>query len=135
MNEGFPRDGYVDSARDACRHSAWQVAIATAFAVVIGKEAFGGTGMNVLNVALTPGHSLYFAYPSQISGEVWTVLGKDRRRLPTFWCNTLAIAAQSTGNVVTDLNTFGAGWADGIYDFLEYVELCDARLHRKKPLR
>jgi Na+-transporting NADH:ubiquinone oxidoreductase subunit B len=40
------------------------VAVATAFAVIIGKEAFGGTGMNVVNVALTARAFLYFAYPT-----------------------------------------------------------------------
>ena len=53
----------------------WQVALATAFAVLIGKEVFGGTGMNILNVALTARAFLYFAYPSQISGDVWVYLG------------------------------------------------------------
>lgn len=54
----------------------WQVALATIFAVVIGKEVFGGTGMNILNVAMTARAFLYFAYPAQISGDqVWTYLG------------------------------------------------------------
>ena len=41
----------------------WMVAVATIFAVIIGKEAFGGTGMNILNVALTARVFLFFAYP------------------------------------------------------------------------
>jgi Na+-transporting NADH:ubiquinone oxidoreductase subunit B len=45
------------------------VALATAFAVVIAKEAFGGTGMNILNVALTARVFLFFAYPTYISGD------------------------------------------------------------------
>lgn len=50
----------------------WMVATATAFAVIIGKEAFGGTGMNILNVALTARVFIFFAYPTDISGdEVW----------------------------------------------------------------
>lgn len=47
----------------------WMVALATAFAVVIAKEAFGGTGMNILNVALTARVFLFFAYPTYISGD------------------------------------------------------------------
>jgi Na+-transporting NADH:ubiquinone oxidoreductase subunit B len=47
----------------------WMVAVATAFAVVIAKEAFGGTGMNILNVALTARVFLFFAYPTYISGD------------------------------------------------------------------
>ena len=50
----------------------WQVAIGIAFGVVIGKEVFGGTGMNILNPALTARAFLFFAYPAQISGDkVW----------------------------------------------------------------
>jgi Na+-transporting NADH:ubiquinone oxidoreductase subunit B len=48
------------------------LAIAVAFAVIIGKEAFGGTGMNILNVALLARVFVFFAYPTEISGdEVW----------------------------------------------------------------
>ena len=55
----------------------WQIGMATLFAVIIAKEAFGGTGMNILNVALTARAFLYFAYPSQISGDkVWTYIGE-----------------------------------------------------------
>jgi Na+-transporting NADH:ubiquinone oxidoreductase subunit B len=50
----------------------WMVAAATAFAVLIGKEVFGGTGMNILNVALTARAFLFFAYPTKMSGDkVW----------------------------------------------------------------
>ncbi len=51
----------------------WQVGLGIAFGVVIGKEVFGGTGMNILNPALTGRLFLYIAYPAQISGDVvWT---------------------------------------------------------------
>lgn len=50
----------------------WQVALGIAFGVIIGKEVFGGVGMNVLNPALTGRAFLFFAYPAQISGDqVW----------------------------------------------------------------
>ncbi|MDX1666921.1 MAG: RnfABCDGE type electron transport complex subunit D, partial [Saprospiraceae bacterium] len=50
----------------------WILAIAVAFAVWIGKEAFGGTGMNILNIALLARVFVFFAYPTDISGdEVW----------------------------------------------------------------
>ena len=50
----------------------WMVAVACIFAVVIGKEVFGGTGMNILNVALTARAFLFFAYPTKMSGDkVW----------------------------------------------------------------
>lgn len=50
----------------------WQVAVATSFGVVIGKEIFGGVGMNIFNPALVARAFIFFAYPSQISGDkVW----------------------------------------------------------------
>ena len=50
----------------------WQVALGIAFGVVVGKEIFGGTGMNILNPALTARIFLYFAYAPDISGDkVW----------------------------------------------------------------
>ena len=50
----------------------WILVLAIAFAVIIGKEAFGGTGMNILNVALLCRVFVFFAYPTTISGdEVW----------------------------------------------------------------
>lgn len=50
----------------------WILAVAVAFAVIIGKEAFGGTGMNIWNVALLARVFVFFAYPTTISGdEVW----------------------------------------------------------------
>jgi len=48
----------------------WMLAIAIAFAVIIGKEAFGGTGMNVLNIALLARVFVFFAYPADISGDI-----------------------------------------------------------------
>lgn len=49
----------------------WMVGLGTIFAVVIGKEVFGGTGMNIVNVALTARAFMFFAYPTFLSGEVW----------------------------------------------------------------
>ena len=50
----------------------WQVALGISFGVVVGKEIFGGTGMNVLNPALTARAFLFFAYPAEMSGDaVW----------------------------------------------------------------
>jgi Na+-transporting NADH:ubiquinone oxidoreductase subunit B len=98
----------------------WQVALATAFAVIIGKEAFGGTGMNVMNVALTARAFLYFAYPTDISGSVWTYLGDAKAVAGYSGATPLSIAADAatTGtNVVSQLNSFGAGWNEGVFSF------------------
>ncbi len=53
----------------------WMVAVATAFAVIIGKEVFGGTGMNIWNPALVTRAFLFFAYPSKMSGDLIWVSG------------------------------------------------------------
>ncbi|HQV74555.1 MAG TPA: NADH:ubiquinone reductase (Na(+)-transporting) subunit B [Flavobacteriales bacterium] len=56
----------------------WMVAVGAAFAVIIGKEVFGGTGMNILNVALTARAFLFFAYPTMMSGDkVWVNTGLE----------------------------------------------------------
>ncbi|MCF8261843.1 MAG: NADH:ubiquinone reductase (Na(+)-transporting) subunit B [Melioribacteraceae bacterium] len=53
----------------------WQVALGISFGVVIGKEVFGGVGMNILNPALVARAFLFFAYPAQISGDkVWVAI-------------------------------------------------------------
>jgi Na+-transporting NADH:ubiquinone oxidoreductase subunit B len=49
----------------------WQIALGISFGVVIGKEIFGGVGMNIFNPALVGRAFLFFAYPGQISGNVW----------------------------------------------------------------
>ena len=50
----------------------WMIAVAGAFAVIIGKEIFGGTGMNIFNVALVARAFLFFSYPTKMSGDsVW----------------------------------------------------------------
>jgi Na+-transporting NADH:ubiquinone oxidoreductase subunit B len=116
VNEGFLVTGMLIPLVMPPDIPLWQVAVATAFAVVIGKEAFGGTGMNVVNIALTARAFLYFAYPSQISGEVWTFMEEGVKPVAGYSGATpLSVAANSTGNAVTDLSAFGAGWADGIY--------------------
>ncbi|MCX2742454.1 RnfABCDGE type electron transport complex subunit D [Mangrovivirga sp. M17] len=76
VNEGFLVSGMLIPLIMPATIPLWQVALATAFAVIIGKEVFGGTGMNILNVALTARAFLYFAYPGDISGDnVWTYFG------------------------------------------------------------
>jgi len=73
VNEGFLVSGILIPLVLPVDTPLWMVAVATAFAVVIGKEVFGGTGMNILNPALTARAFLFFAYPSYMSGNaVWT---------------------------------------------------------------
>lgn len=61
----------------------WQVALGISFGVVIGKEVFGGVGMNILNPALTGRAFLFFAYPAQISGDkIWVAVDSVSRATP-----------------------------------------------------
>ncbi len=72
VNEGFLVTGFLFPLILPPTIPLWQVALGIAFGVIIGKEVFGGTGMNVLNPALTARAFLFFAYPAQISGDaVW----------------------------------------------------------------
>jgi len=72
INEGFLVSGMLIPLIVPVDIPLWMLAIAVAFAVIIGKEVFGGTGMNILNPALTARAFLFFAYPSWMSGDfVW----------------------------------------------------------------
>ena len=55
----------------------WQIAIATSFGIVIGKEIFGGVGMNIFNPALMARVFIFFTYPTKISGDKVWVAGPD----------------------------------------------------------
>ena len=72
VNEGFLVTGMLIPMVLPPDIPLWMVALATAFAVLVGKEAFGGTGMNFINPALLARAFLFFAYPSAMSGDrVW----------------------------------------------------------------
>jgi len=72
VNEGFLVTGILIPLIMPVNIPLWMVALATAFAVIFGKEIFGGTGYNILNVALLARAFLFFAYPAQMTGDqVW----------------------------------------------------------------
>ena len=76
VNEGFLVTGFLIPMIVPVTTPLWQLAIAVAFAVIIGKEVFGGTGMNFLNPALVARAFLFFAYPTRMSGDnVWIAAG------------------------------------------------------------
>lgn len=71
----------------------WALAVAVAFAVIFGKEIFGGTGMNIFNVALLARAFLFFSYPTKMSGDtVWVatdpLLGLGNQLPDAFTCAT-----------------------------------------------
>jgi Na+-transporting NADH:ubiquinone oxidoreductase subunit B len=122
VNEGYLVTGLLIPLVMPPDIPLWQVAVASIFAVLIGKEAFGGTGMNVVNVALTARAFLYFAYPVDMSGDVWTYIPEGAKTVAGFSGATplsIGSAVSTTGeNMVDALNKFGSNWgAEGIYSF------------------
>lgn len=121
INEGFLVTGMLIPLIVPATTPLWQVALATVFAVVIAKEVFGGTGMNILNVAMTARAFLYFAYPAQISGDqVWTYLG-DKTAVDGFSGATALAVVYDAGvqgeNAVAALDTHNSILGDGLFSF------------------
>ena len=113
INEGFLVTGMLFPLVLPPTIPLWQVAIGIAFGVIIGKEIFGGTGMNILNPALTARVFLFFAYPAQISGDqVWIAAdtGVDGLSGATW----LAEAAVSGQEVLAE----GVEWWDAFFGFV-----------------
>ncbi|NJW54286.1 RnfABCDGE type electron transport complex subunit D, partial [Salinimicrobium oceani] len=74
VNEGYLVTGLLIPMIMPIGLPLWMLAISVVFAVIIGKEAFGGTGMNILNPALTARAFAFFAYPTYMSGnQVWVM--------------------------------------------------------------
>ncbi len=72
VNEGFFVTGLLIPMIVPPETPLWQIAIAVAFSVIFAKEVFGGSGMNIVNPALTARAFLFFAYPADMSGDkVW----------------------------------------------------------------
>jgi Na+-transporting NADH:ubiquinone oxidoreductase subunit B len=125
INEGFLVTGMLIPLVMPITIPLWQVAVATIFAVLVAKEVFGGTGMNILNVALTARAFLYFAYPTDISGSVWTFLGNGVTTVDGYsGATALAIIAETSaaedsgftpGAALAALNS--TSWAPGLFSF------------------
>jgi len=111
INEGYLVTGLLIPLVMPPTIPLWQVALASIFAVVIAKEAFGGTGMNVLNVALVARAFLYFAYPGYMSGDqVWVYLGGHAAIDGFSGATPLSLAAatvESGQSVLSTLATHG----------------------------
>lgn len=124
VNEGFLVSGMLIPMVMPPDVPLWMVAIATAFAVIIGKEVFGGTGMNILNPALTARAFLFFAYPAEMSGDkVWiaekadaysgaTPLGHllvmETDKVPSVWDMFIGVIPGSIGETSTLAILLGA---------------------------
>ncbi len=117
INEGFLVTGMLIPLILPVTIPLWQVALATIFAVVIAKEVFGGTGMNVLNVAMTARAFLYFAYPSDMAGSIWTYVGDKQTVEGYSGATPLAVAYEaSVEGAGTVVEAFNQSWLPGLYD-------------------
>ncbi|MBP7505859.1 MAG: NADH:ubiquinone reductase (Na(+)-transporting) subunit B [Prolixibacteraceae bacterium] len=106
VNEGFLVSGMLIPLVMPINTPLWMVAVATAFAVVFGKEVFGGTGMNIWNPALVARAFLFFAYPAQMSGDkVWIALGEGDKVVDGFSGATI-LGEAAAGN--TQINVMDA---------------------------
>lgn len=98
VNEGFLATGLLIPLIVPVTTPLWQLAIAVAFAVVIGKEVFGGTGMNFLNPALVARAFLFFSYPTHMSGDsVWIAK-------PFQWTGDVVSGATPLGELMAGQN-------------------------------
>lgn len=120
VNEGFLVSGMLIPLIYPPTIPLWQVALSTGFAVLVAKEVFGGTGMNIFNVALMARAFLYFAFPSDISGDgVWVYLGGHEVVDGYSGATALAIAASTVGHAEAPavLALYDSAWHEGLYDF------------------
>jgi Na+-transporting NADH:ubiquinone oxidoreductase subunit B len=100
VNEGFLVSGILIPLVLPVDIPLWMVAVATAFAVIIGKEVFGGTGMNILNPALTARAFLFFAYPSYMSGDsVWIHGMMNGEGIVDSYSGATPLAEAAAGNI------------------------------------
>lgn len=122
IEEGFLVSGILIPLILPIDTPLWMVAVATIFAVVIGKEVFGGTGMNIVNPALLARAFLFFAYPSKMSGDkVWISNLTEGQGIVDGYSGAtpLGQAVESGANIVDSLghklSTFDyfMGWIPG----------------------
>jgi len=97
----------------------WMLAVAVIFGVVIGKEVFGGTGMNILNPALTIRAFLFFAYPTWMSGDkVWVHGAVERDQLIAAGENLDAISGETILGSLAQGKEVGHGVMDMFYGII-----------------
>lgn len=115
INEGFLVTGILYALILPPTIPLWQVAVGISFGVVIGKEIFGGTGMNVLNPALTARAFVFFAYPAQLSGDaVWAAVDGFTRATPL----AVVATAQKGTSAVAALTDAGYTFKDVFLGFI-----------------
>jgi Na+-transporting NADH:ubiquinone oxidoreductase subunit B len=115
VNEGYLVTGILIPLVLPVNIPLWMVALAVAFAVIFGKEIFGGTGYNIMNVALIARAFLFFAYPAQMSGDaVWIYELPSKVPVDGFSGATpLALAAQNAGTQIPSFLDMFIGFIPG----------------------
>ncbi len=103
VNEGYLVSGLLIPMVMPVDVPLWILALAVAFAVIIGKEVFGGTGMNIWNPALIARAFVFFAYPSRISGDtIWVEgLGEKAKAVVDGFSGATPLAQASAGEALT----------------------------------
>lgn len=113
INEGFLVSGLLIPMIMPVEAPLWMVGLSTAFAVIIGKEIFGGTGMNIWNPALLARAFFFFSYPSMISGDkVWVALGSADKVVDGY-SGATPLADAALGNSLPDFCTMFWGLIPG----------------------
>lgn len=115
INEGYLVSGMLIPLIVPIDVPLWILAIAVAFAVIFGKEIFGGTGMNIWNPALIARAFLFFAYPSKMSGDVVWIdnLGKGQNIVDGFSGATPLAEASLNGMPSASFADMFFGWIPG----------------------
>ena len=88
----------------------WQIAIATSFGIVIGKEIFGGVGMNIFNPALMARVFIFFTYPTKISGDKVWVAGPDGYSGATALAVPASELNQQAAQLLENITQFDFSW-------------------------
>lgn len=97
----------------------WQVALGVSFGVVLGKEVFGGVGMNILNPALTGRAFLFFAYPAQISGDgAWVAAARNASLPADGWSGATWLGRAINSTNAHEMLDSNLDWLDAFIGFV-----------------
>jgi Na+-transporting NADH:ubiquinone oxidoreductase subunit B len=113
INEGYLVTGMLIPLIMPVTVPLWMVAMASIFTVVIGKEVFGGTGMNIMNPALLARAFLFFAFPAYMSGEIWVAMDSGKTLVDGYTGATSLVffdegfASMNTNNITASDMFFG----------------------------
>lgn len=129
IHEGFLVSGMLIPLIMPMDTPLWMVGVATAFAVLIGKEVFGGTGMNILNVALIARAFIFFAHPTAISGNtVWIHAdtigsGESETKKVAYFEGDVGVEALAENGVVYDIN------GEKVGEIVDYKLTADSKVN------